>query len=197
MMRAGSARPRLVLLGLLALFVAPVVLAFVFYRGVGSWFAPGAVNRAALLDPPRLLPSEPLSLAHGGMLHAGHLDRHWTLVHLAEDGCGAACAAALQTMRQAHLALGRHRTRVQRLLLVPAGSSAEVEVDHPVARASAGWRRALRQPPADEGGVETGAGIWLVDPRRFVVSYFPAGVGPRAIKQDLGRLLRLSKWQTG
>lgn len=194
-------RSRLVLLGLLAVFAAPPVLALVFYAGVGTWFAPGTVNRGSLLDPPRPAPRGPLVLANGEALPEGFLDRRWTLLHLAADGCGSACEEALRAMRQAHLALGRNRMRVQRLLLLPASSSPPAGIDHPAAAATAAWRRALRAPdaggPAGAGAGRGRGGVWLVDPRRFVVSYFPAGAGPRAIKDDLTRLLRHSKWQTG
>lgn len=194
-------RPRLVLIGLLAVFAVPPVLALVFYAGVGTWFAPETVNRGSLLDPPRPAPPDRLVLASGEALPEGFLDRRWTLLHLAADGCGSACEAALRTMRQAHQALGRNRMRVQRLLLLPASASPPADIDHPAAAATAAWRRALRAPDADgPDGPAAGkgrGGVWLVDPRRFVVSYFAAGAGPRAIKDDLTRLLRHSKWQTG
>ena len=188
-------RSRLVLIGLLAVFTAPPILALVFYTGVGSWFDPGSVNRGSLLDPPRPAPRDRLLLANGDALPADWLDRRWTLIHLAADGCGSPCEAALEAMRRAHRALGRDRVRVQRLLLIPPASSPPVGADHPVAMATDAWRRSLRGP--DGGAVENGHGVWLVDPRRFLVSYFPAGVGPRAIKDDLSRLLKHSKWQTG
>ena len=89
----------------------------------------------------------------------------------------------------------RDRGRVQRLLLIPAASPRPAATDHPVARVTPAWDRALRDLQA--GGATTENGIWLVDPRRFVVSYFPAGAGPGAIKQDLVRLLKYSRWQTG
>ena len=194
-------RSRLGLLGLLAVFAAPPVLALVFYAGVGTWFDPETVNRGSLLDPPRPAPPHRLVLTSGGSLPEDFLDRRWTLLHLAADGCGSACEAALRAMRQAHLALGQNRMRVQRLLLLPASSSPPADIDHPAATATAAWRRVLRAPNADgpdRAGAEKGrGGVWLVDPRRFVVSYFAAGAGPRVIKDDLTRLLRHSKWQTG
>ena len=98
-------------------------------------------------------------------------------------------------MRLAHRALGRNRTRVQRLLLLPAASPPPVEADHPVAKVTTAWNRVLRE--SDRGEGPRAAGIWLVDPRRFVISRFPAGAGPRMIERDLSRLLKLSKWQTG
>ena len=188
-------RPRRVLLGLLAVFAAPPLLALVFYTGVGSWFDPGTVNRGALLDPPRPAPEGGLVLANGNALPTDYLDRRWTLVHLAPNGCDGACAAALRAMRQAHRALGRNESRVQRLLLLPEASPPPVESDHPVAWVTPAWSRVLRNSGHEGGNGQ--AGTWLVDPRRFVVSYFPADTGPRAIKDDLTRLLKLSKWQTG
>ena len=198
-MHVGQAGSRYVLLGLLAVFTAPITLAFVFHAGAGSWFVPAAGNRAALLDPPRPVPADRIVLRSGAPLPADYFDRRWTLVHLAVDECAEGCAAALRAMRQAHLALGRYRTRVQRLLLVPVGDPfpGAAETDHPVARATPAWRQVLHDP--DSAGNESKAvsGLWLVDPRRFVISYFPPGTGPRAIKHDLARLLKLSRWQTG
>ncbi|MCY4454291.1 MAG: hypothetical protein OXC01_20335 [Immundisolibacterales bacterium] len=188
-------RSRLLFLGIVAVFVAPPLLAFVFYAGAGSWFEPGTVSRGSLLDPPRPAPRAPLVLANGDVLPAEHLERRWTIVLLARDGCGTTCEEALQAMRLAHRALGRNRTRVQRLLLLPAASSPPFEADHPVARVTPAWDRVLRDSDR-KVGTRT-AGIWLVDPRRFVISRFPAGAGPRMIERDLSRLLKLSKWQTG
>ena len=189
-------RSRLVLLGLFAMFLVPPLLALVFYSGVGSWFEPGTVNRGSLLDPPRPAPEGGLVLVNGGSLPADWLVRRWTLVHLAEDGCASACEETLRAMRQAHRALGRNEGRVQRLLLLPEASPPpSAEADHPVAWVTPAWRRVLRDSTRE--GKASPSGIWLVDPRRFVVSHFPAGTGPRAIKDDLTRLLKLSKWQTG
>ena len=198
-MHAGRAGSRYVLLGLFAVFAAPIALAFVFHAGSGSWFVPASGNRAALLDPPRPVPVDRVVLLSGELLPAGYFDRRWTLVHLAAGECADGCAAALRAMRQARLALGRYRTRVQRLLLLPAGvpSPGAAVADHPVARATPAWRQVLRPPDSAGGRSKAGGGLWLVDPRRFVISYFPPGAGPRAIKHDLARLLRLSRWRTG
>ena len=188
-------RSRLALLGLFAVFAAPPLLAFVFYSGVGSWFEPGTVNRGSLLDPPRSAPEGGVVLVSGNALPADWLDRRWTLVHLAADGCASACETALGAMRQAHRALGRNESRVQRLLLLPEASPPPDQIDHPVAWVTPAWHRVLRD--AGREGEEGQSGTWVVDPRRFVVLYFPAGTGPRAIKDDLTRLLKHSKWQTG
>lgn len=198
-MHVGRAGSRYVLLGLLAVFAAPIGFALLFHAGIGSWFAPAAVNRAELLDPPRSVPAEPIGLVNGEPLPPDHFDRRWTLVHFAAGGCDEECVAALRAMRQAHLALGRYRTRVQRLLLIPSGSPSPgpAEADQPAARVTPAWRQVLRVPDSAKDGAKTASGLWLVDPRRFVISYFPPDTGPQAIKHDLTRLLRLSRWQTG
>ena len=195
----GTAGSRLVFLALVAVFTAPLAVAVVLHSGVGTWFVPSTVNRAVLLDPPRPVPDERLVLVDGRRLPSDFLDRRWTLVHFAADGCVESCEAVLKAMRQAHQALGRNRTRVQRLLLVPPTRSSPhllpVGADQPVARATPAWERSLRGAGSGESGNH--GGVWLVDPRRFLVSFFPADAGPRAIKKDLGRLVKLSRWQTG
>ena len=183
------------LIGIGAVFVVPPLLALVFYAGFGSWFAPGSVNRGALVDPPRPAPRDALVLTNGDVLPARFLDRRWTLVYFAGEECGGTCERDLEAMRQAHQALGRNQTRVQRLMLVPAASPTPAEADLPAARVTPAWEAVLGGHEHD-GGTRK-AGIWLVDPRRYVISRFPSGTGPRALKHDLDRLLKLSKWQTG
>lgn len=190
-------KSRLALIGLFALFLAPFFLALLFHAGVGSWFERGTVNRGSLIEPPRPAPPGALPLAQGGELEAARLDRHWTLIYVAGDGCGDACAEALKTMRQTHLALGRHRDRVQRFLFLPSGASPEAGAaacECEVVRLTAAWRAFLS---VESGGALTQGGLFVLDPRRFLVLHFPPDVAPRALKSDLDRLLRYSRWQTG
>ena len=179
------------------IFAAPLGIAVLLYAGTGSWFSFGTVNHGTLIDPPRAVPPEEVALVGGGRVPATFLTRKWTLLHHAEGDCGSACLAVLRSMRQAHRALGRDRGRVQRLLLLASESPPPPEesgvADLTAARSTSAWRRTLEEP----GGTGASSGIWLVDPRGFVMLYFAPESGPRAIKDDLKRLLKYSKWQTG
>ena len=69
------------------------------------------------------------------------------------------CEADLEAMRQAHRALGRNRTRVQRLLLLPAASPAPADADHPVAHVTPAWDQALRGAEHDVGREHEGGAL--------------------------------------
>src|SRR6185503_14017395 len=89
---------------LIALFFAPLALAFLLYYG-GGWRPPGSTNKGELISPPRPLPD-------GAAWHG-----KWTLVYVGDGRCDEQCRAALLLTRQTRLALNADMTRVQRIFL--------------------------------------------------------------------------------
>jgi hypothetical protein len=92
---------------LVALFFAPLALAFLLYYG-GGWRPPGSTNNGELISPPRPVPNA--SAWHG----------KWTLVYVGDGRCDERCRAALILTRQTRLALNADMTRVQRIFLATA-----------------------------------------------------------------------------
>jgi hypothetical protein len=105
--------------------------------------------------------------------------------------CPAACAAKLVTLRQVRLALGRDAGRLARVFVaddvepLAAGAFAAFE-GMDVAQVPAG----LVLPA---GAANDRAHIYLADPHGNVMMRWPAGEEPRAILQDLKRLLKASQ----
>ena len=73
---------------LVAVFFAPLALAFLLYYGSGGWRPPGSTNRGELISPPRPLPSVALPTPGGAPLAAGNLARQ------VDAACTSATAAA-------------------------------------------------------------------------------------------------------
>ena len=63
----------------MAVFFAPLALAFLLYYGTGGWRPPGSTNRGELISPPRPLPSVELPTTTGTPLAASAWRGKWTL----------------------------------------------------------------------------------------------------------------------
>ena len=64
---------------LVALFFAPLALAFLLYYGAGGWRPPGSTNHGELISPPRPLPSVALPTPGGAPLAPETWHGKWTL----------------------------------------------------------------------------------------------------------------------
>lgn len=191
-------RQRALLLGLMGLFVVPMLLAWWL---VGHWRpAPGA-HHGELLDPARPLAGftfEPVAEGPG----PDALEGHWTLLYLAPpEGCDSLCRETLHFMRQIRISLGKDMDRARTALMLAAPPDAvlarELEAGY------AGMVRGIVGPGARGmlmepfGAADTG-GIYLLDPLGNLVMRYrpiPAGdvEGPRGVLEDLRRLLKLSR----
>lgn len=181
-------RQRTLLVALIALFLLPLVLAWVL---IGHWRPSGSAEHGELLVPARPLPQ--------AFITAHALHGRWTLVYLAAGpGCDAACRGSLYRLRQVRLATGKDIDRVQRLALwlQPADAATRqwLAVEHAgLAGAEAGAEelRPFTAAWASEGAA--GRWIYLVDPLGNLVLRYPAEVDAKGILSDLQRLLKLSK----
>lgn len=127
-------------------------------------------------------------------LDIGFFRGHWTLLLWGGADCGLDCEAGLFKMRQARLALGRHRARVRTAYLLAPGEPFEIRPPqllrrHPrlaVARLNGGARvvRALSA---------LAPGVYIVDPNGNLMMGYAASATARGITRDLKHLLRTSR----
>lgn len=196
---------RLQLLLLAGLFGLP--LAAAIFLHVSEWRPTGTTNTGALITPPRSLPAVKLLAPAGTAADWDAHGRKWRLVYVAANTCDAHCQAALAIARQVRLAQGKERGRVGRalLLLTPPGSGAantpsasetqaqtgdaDLMILHAQSQDAAALRAAF-QPPAGAGAA---TGLFLVDPLRNVMMYYPADADPSGMRKDLKRLLQVSQ----
>jgi len=185
---------------LAALFLLPVVLAFLTYYGT-SWRPTGRVNHGQLFTPARPLPA--LALPHIALAggadprpaanDAPALRGKWSLVYAGDGACETACREALRVARETRLALGNDMGRLARVFLVTddccAGSFlAREHPDLTVLDASGpAAQPLLRALDAREPYT-----LYVVDPLGNLVMSYDARTDLRGLLEDLQKLLRLS-----
>jgi hypothetical protein len=172
------AHPRKQIWILIALFFAPLALAFLLYYG-GGWRPPGSTNKGELISPPRPLPNA--SAWHG----------KWTLVYVGDGRCDERCRAALILTRQTRLALNADMTRVQRVVLVTGNccDRTYLAAEHPDLRVepAAGEELLAAFPDAASGA------IYIVDPLgNLMMRHAPTAGLSNDLLEDLRKLLKLS-----
>lgn len=184
---------RLKLLLLAALFLAPVVAAFVLYFYLPQYAPHGRVNYGTLVSPARPLPPLALADAAGAPAPAALLGK-WTLVYLGGERCADSCEARLALARQVRLALNQNRGRVQRVYLAPSAAAAEqaraqLAAGHPdlVVLAETELRAAAFFAPSDPDA------LYLVDPLGNWVMAYTGAVEHKGLHRDLKKLLRVSR----
>ncbi len=122
----------------------------------------------------------------------------WVLVQfVTPKGCGTVCRKSLENTRQVHLMLGKDLMRVRRVAVVMAEISA--------AQANAWWighPYLLRiQSNPNLNAIATSAmgfpihdgAVLIMDPIGNFMMWYPAGFDPYGLKNDLQRLLQVSR----
>ena len=180
-----------------ALFFAPLALAFLLYYGGSGWRPPGSTNHGELISPARPLPSVALPTPGGATLAAETWHGKWTLLYVGDGRCDGRCRAALVLMRQTRLALNKDMTRVQRIFLATGNccDRAYLDAEHPgltlaLADNDAGATLLAAFPDA---GPATDGSIYVVDPLgNLMMRHQPEPPPAEGLLEDLRKLLKLS-----
>ena len=180
-----------------ALFFAPLALAFLLYYGGSGWRPPGSTNHGELISPPRPMPSVALPTPGGAPMAAETWHGKWTLLYVGDGRCDGRCRAALVLMRQTRLALNKDMTRVQRIFLATGNccDRAYLDAEHPgltlaLADNDAGATLLAAFPDA---GPATDGSIYVVDPLgNLMMRHQPEPPPAEGLLEDLRKLLKLS-----
>ena len=188
-MSASASRNRRPLLGLLALFAAPLALAFLLYYGTG-WRPSTTTNKGDLIRPAVALPTVARPGADGGGKVDSLFSNHWSLVVISPTTCDADCQQALIYTRQTALSLGRLSARVQRVLLAPGNCCDGVELtrEHPDLIRVDGGGLLAAFPAADREHM-----VFVVDPLGNLMMRYDIRLDPKGLRDDLKHLLDLSQ----
>jgi hypothetical protein len=182
---------------LVAVFFAPLVLAFFLYYGAGGWHPAGSTSHGELITPPRPLPAVSLAAPAGEPLDAKILRGKWTLLYAGDGRCDTRCREALTLIRQTRLALGDDMARVQRVFLVTAGCCDLGYLDEQhagliTAKADdPAGRELLATFPDSERLGELGR-IYVVDPLGNLMMSYAPHAPRRGLLEDMKKLLKLS-----
>lgn len=184
---------------LLAVFFAPLIIAFVLYYGVEGWRPSGNTNHGELVQPPQMLPAADLPSGSEQPLAASVFKGKWTLVYIGTGECDARCREALTLMRQTRLALNDDLPRVQRVFLATSAccDNDYLRTEHEgvlvgvlEGEGGAQYREVFQtaiSEPIDQAGR-----IYIVDPLGNVMMSYPRDAEPKGLLVDMKKLLKLS-----
>lgn len=195
---SGHATNRKPFYYVLALFFAPLALAFAVYYG-SSWRPAGTTNKGDLITPAVPLPEVTLNKADAGRTEATFLRKDWTLVYVGTGDCDAVCRSALLGTANVRQLLGKDMTRVNRVFLYtghccdPEFFAAQQADLVSASVDDAPGQRLLAQFP-DRNGVKAleAKRTYIVDPLGNLMMSYAPGADARDIYQDLKKLLDLS-----
>ncbi|WP_405235460.1 hypothetical protein [Lentisalinibacter orientalis] len=184
-------RGRLQFILLAVIFLGPLALAMYLYYGVDDWSPPGQTNHGTLIQPVVVLPEVPIETLAGESLSPDGWRHHWTMVYVNPEPCGETCRQEIIKIRQIRLALGAEADRVERLYL----SGAEPPAADWLERTQAGLvSAALDDNPALADALPSReAAIYFIDPLGNLMMRFPTDADPENIKDDLKKLLKISR----
>jgi cytochrome oxidase Cu insertion factor (SCO1/SenC/PrrC family) len=181
-------------LGMLAaLFLLPLLLAFLFYYG-SSWRPARLVNHGALITPARALPAVRLRRISVAAAPDTPFRGKWSLVYVADGACEEACRRTLYLMRQTRLALNNDMTRVERVLLArdECDGCADLVRDNPgLTVLAAGGPEATALIGQFPGPLREQS-LVVVDPLGNLMMSYDGRQDPHGLLEDLKKLLRLS-----
>lgn len=188
-------RSRLTLLGIVATFVVPLVLALVLYARLDIWKPSSYVNHGRLMEPVAPLGFLEAVGQEGDALSLHEFDGHWTLIYLAEGACGIQCQSQLFKMRQSRAMLGRDLVRVNTFYLAlgsEATSSFDVlAAEHPALRVGQVSADSIG-PQKQAFSAEEAGRFYLLDPLGNLVLEYDEQSTTKGVLKDLKRLLKVS-----
>jgi len=198
--RRAVRRSRRVLMGLVVVFLLPVVTAQVLY--MSGWRPESTGNTGELVLPPRPISDVALTTLDGGQIRFNDLRHKWTLAYFGPADCPRRCADNLYKMRQVHTLQGKHQDRLQRVFIVTGSQGLErlqgTLAGYPdlktVTGPQAGIKELARQFVLPAGSPAAGLDrIYVVDPMGNLMMSYPADADPAGMRKDLARLLRVSQ----
>jgi cytochrome oxidase Cu insertion factor (SCO1/SenC/PrrC family) len=193
--RSVRNRKRLTLIALMALFLSPVIAAWL-------WTPDTFRNRGELIDPPRPLVNVQMISADGNNVDLATLFGRWTYVFFIEAGCDASCEQLADAIERVRLSQGKNEKRV-RLMVVTLNpdslsSLEEIRLIMPktiVLGVNASEKKQLLRQFMLQGGesMPQSGSVFLVDPMGNLMMNYPVNTDPTDLRKDISRLLRASR----
>jgi hypothetical protein len=177
-------KKRLQLIGIMFVFLAPMVVAFALR--LGEWQPSRLRNNGVLVQPPQELAADTPHATRDAAFAWKDSQYRWTLVLIAGPDCAASCEQQLADAEKVWSLMTQKATRL-RLAAVgvdatPARLGKFPRVDF--VQSSAPALQALRPSAPD-----TVAAV-VVDPAGLLMLRFDPGYDPSGVRQDLSRLIR-------
>jgi len=181
---------KLTLIALIALFLAPVLVAVVLHSEWVDWRAAPERAHGELIDPVFPLGQFRHADAGGTSRELDDLLDRWQLVLIAGQTCGGACLETAGLMHNIRLAQDRHQDQVGLMMLVRQEMTPETrrrinDLDPAwlLFDGVAGRALAKRFPDPADGS------LYIVDPEANIIERFSPGADLNGVRKDLDRLL--------
>ena len=175
---------RLVLLGLFAVFIVPVLVAYALNVWWPQWRPFGRMNHGELVEPARKVDLSTMDRAA-----ANRAVGRWILLHPVGSTCDDDCKALLDLTRRVHISLGKDHDRVVRMLVHRAGRPVDrvrsMDADLILVPVSAAW--------LDRFDGDRPVRLLVVDPQRHAVLQYRLELRGKGLARDLARMLKISK----
>jgi len=180
---------------MVALFLAPAVVAVVVWNYVTEHGVMGTVNSGTLVVPARPMVDVEIKLEVKDKTLLKFLSGRWTYIQFTNNGCGDDCQKQIYTTRQIRVGVNKDMKRVQRLLVSNVNfEEKEIEAmnrTHPeLVRAIAG--KAFSEQFEKAGYDTSGKYFFLVDPLGNLMMSYTLELNPRDIMKDLKKLLKIN-----
>lgn len=198
----NRAAKRLALAVIVALFVFPIVLAWLMYSGAID-FRPGVTrNLGRLVQPPQPVAWDGVRLDGNAAPSASQaFAGHWLILHAVPRPCPETCLQTIAGLRQIHRAAGRQQSRIRLALLHDpdaVDSAARLQqiyapfrlIEDPEGRL---WQTLDAVAGQTDPPAPTRGSSYLIDPLGNIMMFYAAGSDPNDLNKDLKRLLAWSK----
>ncbi len=201
----SSARPLerrgwVMLAAVTAVFVLPILIAWLLASGTIAVLPKERLNHGSLIEPLLELDSQRLVTDADTVTRLDRRFGEWTLATIIELPCAAACRDVLDRMRRVHLALREEMDRVHLAAFVddqasPAdlsslGAPPQARVYRTDARELVERLRRAGAIGEDDVGLDR---LIVIDYAARAMMIFPARADMGGVVKDLRRLLRASK----
>jgi len=188
---ASQSKNRQKLVLLFAIAIVPMFLAYGMFFYFPSLIPRSTTNEGVLIEPP--LSGVELSLSDvddgaGGV---------WTLLIPVDASCGSECQQRLYLSRQIKIGLGKDADRIERVALLQAEPSVELQTlldtEHVDLSIRMYQSRVLQAALQSRLSIDTtGEFLLLMDPNGNIMMFFPYDKIGAPLRKDIKHLLKIS-----
>ncbi len=198
-MALNKGQRNLLILG--ALFIGPMVLAYILVNNMHGFGEFNTKNHGELINPAKPLNDVTLTQVNGENFKLSDLRSKWVMVYIGSADCDVKCSENLYKMRQSRLAQRGEHNRIKRLYISidgkPASSLQTILPEHQGLEVVYGdnsqIQQVLNQFELTQDAVSNEiVGMFIVDPLGNLVMRYPTGFEAKGLIKDLTLLLKAS-----